>query len=282
MKLNYFYAKINSEMTKRFKRTLFYSAVAVFLVLSYVVILYAQGYKYSFSENRFFKTGAVYLKVNTGADVYMDDKLLGNTSFFGNSYRIEGLLPDKYAIRIQRNNYSTWQKQITVDEGFVSEFSKILIISKDESDSEELDEEIISLFPSPAPKTTKGSVSPSPAPAAELFVIKKGVLLTTGETPEKVANGVKGFALSKDKHKLAWWTANEVWVMWLNDADYQPYHKKGDKELITRFSTQIKKVAWFRDDDHLIVDSTSSPQVDSGTYRILEIDTRGGINIVEV
>ncbi|OGN03216.1 MAG: hypothetical protein A2651_02300 [Candidatus Yanofskybacteria bacterium RIFCSPHIGHO2_01_FULL_42_12] len=269
-------------MTKRFKRTLFYSAVAVFLVLSYVVILYAQGYKYSFSENRFFKTGAVYLKVNTGADVYMDDKLLGNTSFFGNSYRIEGLLPDKYAIRIQRNNYSTWQKQITVDEGFVSEFSKILIISKDESDSEELDEEIISLFPSPAPKTTKGSVSPSPAPAAELFVIKKGVLLTTGETPEKVANGVKGFALSKDKHKLAWWTANEVWVMWLNDADYQPYHKKGDKELITRFSTQIKKVAWFRDDDHLIVDSTSSPQVDSGTYRILEIDTRGGINIVEV
>src|SRR3989338_6608147 len=117
-------------MTRRYRRILFYSAIAVFLVLSYVVILYAQGYKYSFSENKFFETGAIYLKVNTEADVYLDDKLLGNTSFFGNSYRIEGLLPDKYEIKVQRNNYSTWQKQVTVDEGFVSEFSKILIISK--------------------------------------------------------------------------------------------------------------------------------------------------------
>jgi len=275
-------------MTKRTKRILFYSAVAVFLVLSYVIILYAQGYKYSFSENRFFKTGAVYLKVNTDADVYLNDKLTGNTSFFGNSYRIEGLLPDKYMIRVQKNNHSTWQKQVTVDEGFVSEFSKILLLSEDEKGLEELDKEIALIFPAPTPtsKTTRGATSPSPTPtptpAVELFVIKKGVLSTTSETPilqargesEKIASNVKGFALSKDKNKLAWWTANEVWVIWLNDADYQPYHKKGDKELITRFSTQIKKAAWFRDEDHLILDS--------GSYKILEIDTRGGINIIEV
>ena len=92
--------------------------------------------------------------------------------------------------------------------------------------------------------------------------------------PEKIAENVKGFALSKDKNKLAWWTSNEVWVMWLNDANYQPYHKKGDKELITRFSTQIKKAAWFRDEDHLIIDSNG--------YKVLEIDTRGGINIIEI
>ena len=139
-------------MTKATKRVLFYSAVAVFLVLSYVIILYAQGYKYSFSENRFFKTGAVYLRVNTDADVYVDDKLLGNTSFFGNSYRIEGLLPDKYTIRVQKDNYSTWQKLVTVDEGFVNEFSKILLISKDENDLEELDKEIALVFPTPMPK----------------------------------------------------------------------------------------------------------------------------------
>ena len=77
----------------------FYSAVAVFLLLSYIVILYAQGYKYSFSENRFFRTGAVYLKADTSADVYLNDKLLGNTSFFNNSYRIEGLLPGRYVLK---------------------------------------------------------------------------------------------------------------------------------------------------------------------------------------
>ena len=248
-------------MTKMTKRALFYSAAAVFLISSYVIILYAQGYKYSFSENRFFRTGAVYLKTNTSADVYVDDKLLGNTSFFNNSYRIEGLLPGRYVLRIQQNDYSIWEKSVTVDEGFVSEFSKIILLSKNEGGLEQLDKEIAFIFS-------------SIASASQLFVLKKGILLTSAEEPEKIAENVKGFALSKDNNKLAWWTANEIWVMWLNDASYQPYHKNGDKELITRFSTQIKKAAWFRDEDHLVVDSNG--------YKMLEIDTRGGINIVEI
>ena len=266
-----------SCMTKRIKRALFYSAMAVFLILSYVVVLYAQGYKYSFSENRFFKTGAVYLKANTGADIYLDDKFIGNTSFFNNSYRIEGLLPGDYAIIVQKNGYSTWQKSADVDEGFVNEFSKILLFPKDEEGLEELNKEIALIFPTqiPAPKP-KSSPSPTPTlkESAGPFIVKKGILSITGETPEKIAESVKGFVVSKDNNKLAWWTANEAWVMWLNDANYQPYHKKGDKELITRFSTQIKKAAWFRDEDHLIIDSNG--------YKIIEIDTRGGINIVEV
>ena len=268
-------------MTKRFKRALFYSAVTVFLVSSYAIVLYAQGYKYSFSENRFFMTGAIYLKTNTSADVFLDDKLLGNTSFFNNSYRLEGLLPGRHAIRVQKADHSTWQKSITVDEGFVSEFSKILLLSESDEELVELKKEISLLFISPAPT----------ASASEPFMLKLGILSTTGEEPEKIDDNVKGFALSEDKNKLAWWTTNEIWVMWLNDANYQPYHKKDDKELITRFSAQIKKAAWFRDDNHLIIDfnlSKRSSRPELGTkaerdkYKIFEIDTRGGINIIEV
>ena len=258
------------------------------MISSYVIILYAQGYKYSFSENRFFRTGAIYLKTNTSADVYLDDKLLGNTSFFNNSYRLEGLLPGRYVIRAQNNGYSTWQKSVTVDEGFVSEFSKILLLPQSGEGLEELDKEIALIFlpPTPTPIST-----PPTASSSELFIIKKGVLSTANEkgsdtlkeeylTP--LAENVKGFVLSKDKNKLAWWTANELWVMWLDSTNYQPYHKKGDKELITRFSTQIKKTAWFRDEDHLIVNSNPSTGSGQAGYKILEIDTRGGINIVEI
>lgn len=264
-------------MTKRFKRALFYSAVAVFLILSYVIILYAQGYKYSFSDNRFFRTGAVYLKINTSADVYLNDKLLGNTSFFNNSYRLEGLLPGRYTIRTQKNNYSIWQKSVTVDEGFVSEFSKILLLPRDEKWLEELEKEISLIFP-------LSILKPDPiiASISEPFVIKKGVLSITGEEPEKLAESVKGFMLSKDKNKLVWWTANEVWVIWLNDSNYQPYHKKGDRELITRFSTQIKKAAWFKGDDHLIVKLNPPSRSGQDGHKILEIDTRGGINIIGI
>lgn len=272
-------------MTKRFKRALFYSAVAVFLILSYVIILYAQGYKYSFSDNRLFRTGAVYLKINTSADVYLNDKLLGNTSFFNNSYRLEGLLPGRYTIRTQKNNYSIWQKSVTVDEGFVSEFSKILLLSKDEEGLEELEKELALIFPSSTPKPDPATVSTS-----RPFLLKKGVLSTASEEPfdkdqdkpEKIAENVKGFVLSSDKNKLVWWTANEVWVMWLNDSNYQPYHKKGDRELITRFSTQIKKAAWFKGDDHLIVKLNPPSRPGQDGHKILEIDTRGGINIIGI
>ncbi|MBI2674586.1 MAG: PEGA domain-containing protein [Candidatus Yanofskybacteria bacterium] len=254
-------------MSKSIKRALFYSAVVVFLVLSYVIILYAQGYKYSFSDNRFFRTGAVYLKTNASADVYLDDRLLGNTSFFNNSYRLEGLLPGRYAIRVQKNDYSTWEKSVNVDEGFVTEFSKILLLPRSDEEIEKLDEELALLLPS----------TPLTASESRPFTLNKGELSIVSEkdgarTFETLSTGVKGVALSKDKSKLAWWTANEVWMTWIHDADYQPYRKAGDKELITRYAISIKDIAWFRDNDHLVIDT--------GYFNVLEIDTRGGINIV--
>ena len=83
-------------MTKKTKRVLFYAAVAVFLFLSYIAVLYAQGYKFSFDDFRFYRTGSMYVKANSDAKIYLDDKLIGATSFLGNSKNINGLLPGIY------------------------------------------------------------------------------------------------------------------------------------------------------------------------------------------
>ena len=106
---------------------MFYSAAAIFALLSYVIILYAQGYKYSFSEAEFFRTGSIYVKANEDAKVYMDGKFLNSTSFFGNSYTISGLLPKQYMVRLQKDNYSSWQKKVVVEEGLVNDYSRILL-----------------------------------------------------------------------------------------------------------------------------------------------------------
>ena len=117
-------------MTKRTKRVLFYSAVVIFALLSYIVILYAQGYKYSFSETKFFRTGSIYVKTNEDAKVYLDNKFLNSTSFFGNSYTISGLLPKQYTVRVQKDNYSSWEKKVSVEEGLVDDYSRILLLPK--------------------------------------------------------------------------------------------------------------------------------------------------------
>lgn len=276
-------------MTKRTKRILFYIAVVVFALSSYVIVLYAQGYKYSFSEARFFRTGSIFVKINEDAEVYLNNKFLNSTSFFGSSYTISGLLPGQYTVRLDRKNFNSWQKKISVEEGLVSDYSRILLLPKSGDEAILLNQEITDLlYPTPKPTPSPSAKPtlkpspiktpiPSPKPAStEPFYIKLGVLFKTldnGET-ERLAYLVNGFAISHDKKKLAWWNESELWVMWLSDADYQPYRKAGDKDLITKFSHKIKKADWFRNSDHIVVDSNG--------YKVTEIDKRGGLNIVEI
>lgn len=276
------------QMTKIKKRLLFYSAVAIFLALSYVISLYAQGYRYNFSEKRFVRTGAIFLKANTDADVFLDNKLVGSTTFLGNSYLINNLLPGVYEVRLSQNDFSQWRKKILVEEGLVNEFSRALLLSKNSNDLSLLRIEINALlYPKlivkkiiPTPSgTVKPSVTPEPLENGQFF-IKNGVLYKTLDSqPEKISDNVLGFSMSEDENKLAWWSANELWVIWLHNADYQPYQKENDREIITRFSAKIKAAAWFRGSDYLVVDVSDSQKK---IYNIVEIDKRGGINIIEI
>lgn len=263
---------------------MFYGAVVLFFLASYVAVLYALGYKYSFSENRFQRTGAIFLKSNESAKVFADDELVDSTSFLTNTLGIDGLLPGQYVIRLQKDGYSSWQKTVTVQEGLVTDFTKILLLPQDEEKLAQVMLEIEEIFssvsgqvvfaPSPTPKPRRPSPSPNPSPA-EPFYIKDGALWQSAEQePLKLGDKVLGFSVSENENRILWWTRNELWVRWLEDTDYQPHKKQGDQELISRFASPIRQAGWFRDKDHVVVDSNG--------YRIVETDTRGGINIIKI
>lgn len=282
-------------MTKKTKRVLFYAALVVFLFLSYVVILYAQGYKYSFEDARFYRTGSVYLKANVGVKVYLDNKLVGTTSFLGNSKTINGLLPGEYSIRLAKDDqYSSWGKRFVIEEGFVNEFSKIALfpVAGEEKEALELElEEILyppvptptpspsissTITPKPTPKKTP-ALSPSVTPNPELYYLKSNILYKNNGSendPTQLAVNVSGFSISSNNKKVAYWTGREIWVMWFGDTNYQPLRKTGDKERIIRISRPVVKAIWYKDEDWLVVD-------DGKNYKIIEIDTRGGVNVVE-
>lgn len=251
-------------MTKRTKQWLFYSAVTVFLLLSCVVILYAQGYKYSFSENKFLRTGAISLKVSRNAKIFLNDELQGNTSFFNSAYSIDMLLPGKYRLTVQEDGYSTWQKTTIVEEGFVIDFPNVLILPEEGEEEQNLFDEVDLLFKElQLPKISSKSME---------------------QISAEIIKNAKGFQISENENKLAWWTSNELWILWLTDQNYQPFQKKGDGELITRLSTTIQNAIWFRGEDHLVLelerfDSKNRPY---SIYQAIEIDKRGGVNIIEI
>ena len=81
--------------------------------------------------------------------------------------------------------------------------------------------------------------------------------------------------ISPDKNKSFVYTDHEIWVKWLNDSGNQPLKKAGDIDLITRFSNKLKYIEWYYDSNHLIANV-------GGTIILLEIDTRGGVNMFNI
>ena len=238
------------------------------------------------------------MKVNTGAKIFLNDRLMGETSFLNHAFSTDRLLPGRYRVTVQKDDYSIWYKNIAVEEGTLIDFPNVLILPEEGKDEEELFEKVDLLFkklePIPTLKPTSAlkKSSSSPEPIKDLFVLdaKSEKLYQNidqnniDQNVEEIAQNVKGFRLSKNKNKIAWWTNNELWIMWLNDTNYQPFYKKSDREIIIRFQLPIQNSAWFEGEDHLIleIEQTDIKSRPYSIYRVIEIDKRGGVNIIEL
>ena len=79
----------------------------------------------------------------------------------------------------------------------------------------------------------------------------------------------------KLKGKVAEFDGRNLWVTWLDDTDYQPFHKTGDREIVLRADTPITQIEWFPDNNHIIY-------LSGGKLWFAEIDTRGGLNTYDL
>lgn len=118
-------------MSRKTRWILFYGAVIVFLILSYVMVVYALGYKYDFVTWQLVRTGSFRLVANTSAEVYVNDELAGTTSFLGDSYSEGRLLPRTYTVRLEREKYHSWEKKVTIVAGYFADFPKIMLLPHD-------------------------------------------------------------------------------------------------------------------------------------------------------
>ncbi len=218
-------------MSRKTRWILFYSAVIIFFVLSYVMVVYALGYKYDVTSWEFVRTGSFRLVVNARAKVYVNNSLAGETSFLGDTYAKGRLLPRTYAVRLEREGYHLWEKNITIAAGYFADFPKIMLVP-------------IELPTEPVASSSFGF----PMPDSNIRV-------------------TKGKSLAFDQHTVS--------IEWLDDTDFQPFHRAGDFETVFGVPTVIDDVQWYRDREHLLVAT-------NGKLYFYEIDVRGGINTYEL
>ena len=205
-------------MEIRTRRFLFYSALIVFLLLGYGLVVYALGYRYDFIRGKFQKTGSLQVQTNINANVYLNDELAGETSFLTNSFAKSRLLPRTYVVRIQRRDSQSWQKNVDVEAGVLINHPKVVLL----------------------PLKFKEEIAAFGAFNANRLSPK------TPKTRKIV---------SPDGDKSATFNEREIFVEWLENSGRQPFRKTGDVELITRFSQTIRDIQWYKDSEHLIVDA---------------------------
>jgi len=270
-------------MTKRIRRIIFYIFVAIFLVLTPCIILYALGYAVDFKNKAIVETGGIYLKsIPSGAEIYVNYNPEGKTNKF-----VKRIMPKIYDVEIAKEGYNHWQKKLTVDPGRVTKVSDILLIPSNPKISlMATTSEEYALFENKKDNLyfTANNILYSSRTSKILarnvinyVIYKNGIIYldnVTGKIFELDLTTLKStqmfdqvfpslnqgkWILSDNNKKLLCQKDKSVEILWLDNVnDNSILRKKGDIEKID-FEQKINDVIWYpKTDEHLIVATDNS------------------------
>ncbi|MCK9393259.1 MAG: PEGA domain-containing protein [Candidatus Paceibacterota bacterium] len=115
-------------MNKKIKLAFLVLLVVGFAIVSIIVILQAQGYAFDWQKNEVFKTGGVYVKTaESGADVFIDDAYISKTDGFTREILAQKMLAGTHAVKVQKEGYFTWEKNLVVEEQMVAKAQNIVL-----------------------------------------------------------------------------------------------------------------------------------------------------------
>jgi hypothetical protein len=114
------------------------------ILITTLAIFWARGFKPNLKDGSIDRTGLIVLTSSpTGASVYLDDRLTSATNT-----NIAFLDPKTYKVRLEKDGYITWEKNVTVRADLATEIEAVLF----------------PLAPSIAPITTTGASNPTLSP----------------------------------------------------------------------------------------------------------------------
>lgn len=170
------------RMSKRFIITI--ATIIVVAIAAYVAIFFAKGYTFSPTEKKFVGTGIINISSEPdAASVYIDGHLTTATNA-----TVPSLKPKEYSVRVVKEGFIPWEKQIEVKEGLVTAVKVTLFPS----------------IPTIYPLTFSGVANPTLSPDGSrlAYIVlsgkKSGVWVWTMARNEPIA-----FARSSEPHQIA-------------------------------------------------------------------------------
>lgn len=117
-----------SYMTKKIRTAILVVTVVAFLITAPSLVLYSHGYRFDFRTKKVVKVGALYFRaLPKASEIFVDNTLKKRTDFLFGTALIENLLPKEYLVQVKKTGYQTWQKNLEVKAGEVSEANDVLL-----------------------------------------------------------------------------------------------------------------------------------------------------------
>lgn len=270
-------------MTLKKRKVIFWILALVFPIISLPVILWSFGYRFSF-EGGVTRTGGLFLSSipATGAQIYVDNKLIKETSFLSRGAFVQGLTPRSYTIRILSDGFYEWTKKLEVESEFISEAKALLV--KNQPHGEVLEQgnftsleamnDTILLLKTNKDKNyyfdtnTKSLLSPSEAKTIEATLARD----LHQDTEELIDANKKGSAIDKDGGRILWWKEQEIWVEWQPETRLPLYAEKNPAMILKIELATIRNAAFYPRRDAAIAAYAN------GIF-VIELDGRGGYNV---
>jgi len=115
-------------MRKTSRRKIFYTLVAVFVLLLPLILAYSLGYRLNLSSVLPEKTGGVFIKSRIPhLSIFLNNSFIRETSLFSGGVLLNGIKPGTYLLRIEKPLHSPWSKTVEVEPEMVTELRNIML-----------------------------------------------------------------------------------------------------------------------------------------------------------
>lgn len=199
---------------------------AAILIIGLAAIFWARGFKPNLKTASFSRTGLIVAKSDpAGAQVYLNDRLTAVTDT-----NITFLDPGTYKVRIQKDGYSTWEKQIDIKADLAEEIEALLF----------------PLAPQISPMTATGAHNPTLSPDKTKIAFgtpgERGgaMLISMGNAPFALGQNTRTLARNQGIYDF-----NRAKYVWSPDS----------KQIIATFTGQDGQAV-----ANLLLDSDRSQQ----------------------
>ncbi len=255
------------------KRIYILGLFCVFIIVIPLLILFSMGYRLD-SKFRLVKTGGIYLENDeSGVVVKLNGRVIEKSNMLEENILIRNLVPETYHVRLEKDGYKTWRKNIKVQEQKVTVCYPLLV-------QRVLHPEWIPKYhDNPGKKGRKRrELNEEYSEAMEIF--------KTYDKPPKdfisvwEDSDIKKYKLGAGrklkKKVLLFRQGNRIYAQWTGNAESRPFFiDSANKKLVYYPANKIVSFGFFpgRSDSFLVLH-------DDGMLIAVEIDTRFGIHNV--